>query len=154
MIRKFHEQGFSLIEMILFIVVTGIAMLGIVPLYNNVLANLHLISDTMQAEYLGLEMVERLTATYFNAPVGAPAGSRNFVGITSANFPSETAIDMGAGLKFDRTVTVEGMVPGQTPNPCTGSAYNGESYKCVIVVVTPNGSNQILFKSTQGFSDL
>ncbi|MBF0213988.1 MAG: type II secretion system protein [Magnetococcales bacterium] len=138
--------GFSLIEMILFIVVVGISMAGIIPLYNTVLSNLHVISDSMQAEYLALEMAETLRAAY--------AKGAGFVNVTEANFPSQTGIDVGGTLRFDRTVVIEGMIPGQLPNPCTGQEYNGEAYKCVTVTVSETGSGTVLFREHMVHSDL
>ncbi|MBF0190854.1 MAG: type II secretion system protein [Magnetococcales bacterium] len=144
--HKRASQGFTLIEMIFFIVIAGISLAGIVPLYNTVLVNLHVLNDGMQAEYLGLEMVETL--------VSANAGGAGFANLTEANFPSQTGIDLGGTLRFDRVVQIEGMIPGQQPNPCTGLEYNGESFKCLTVTVAENGSGQVLFKQQMVNADL
>ncbi|MBF0163268.1 MAG: prepilin-type N-terminal cleavage/methylation domain-containing protein [Magnetococcales bacterium] len=138
--------GFSLIEMIFFIVVLGISMAGIIPLYNNVLSNLHVMDEGMQAEYLGLEMVETLKSVY-NKGAG-------FIKIVDANFPSQYGIDIGGRLQFDRVVVIEGMIPGLVPGPCTGQDYIDEDFKCITVKVLRSGSSEVLFREQLINSDL
>lgn len=138
--------GFSLLELIFFLVVAGISMAGITPLYLQVLSTLHILDDGLQAEYLGLETVESMKAAYGN-------GS-GFANLTEANFPSQTGISIGGTITFDRTVEIEGMVPGQTPDPCTGQEYAGEAYKCLTVTVMATGSSEILFRERVVNADL
>ncbi|MBF0273393.1 MAG: type II secretion system protein [Magnetococcales bacterium] len=144
--HKRASQGFTLIEVIFFIVIAGVSMAGLVPLYNTVLLNLHVLSDGMQAEYLALEMVETLTAAY--------AKGAGFANLTEANFPSQTGIDLGGTMRFDRIIQIEGMIPGKQPNPCTGMEYNGEPFKCLTMTVMENGSGRVLFKQQMVSADL
>ncbi|MEO5330518.1 MAG: prepilin-type N-terminal cleavage/methylation domain-containing protein [Magnetococcus sp. YQC-5] len=143
---KSPSHGFTLIEVIFFIVVVGVSMAGITPLYMTVLSNLHTLNDGMQAEYLGWESVEKLKAAYAN-------GS-GFAKLTEVNFPSESGINLGGTVLFDRTIEIEGMIPGKTPDPCTGQAYNGELFKCLTVTVKVNGSGEVLFIERMVNSDL
>lgn len=136
--------GFTLIELILFIVVTSISVLGIIPLYNNILTNLHVMDDGIQAKYLGIEMVETLKS------VNRKDGS-GFASLIEANFPAERGIDIGGQTRFDRFVTIEGMIMGQLPTPCTKQEYNGEANKCIYVSVTKSGSSQTLWRDTLMF---
>lgn len=145
--RRVKQKGFTLIEVIFFIVVVGIAMAGITPLYMQVLSGLHVLNEGMQAEFLGREMSESLRAAYGKDGSG-------FVNLTQANFPSQTGIDLGSGFQFDRTVEVQGMIPGQLPDPCTGQPYNGESFKCLTVTVKASGSGEILFQERMVNTDL
>ncbi|MBF0340941.1 MAG: hypothetical protein HQL95_08270 [Magnetococcales bacterium] len=141
MSSKGTQDGFSLLEAIFFIVVSGIALSAIIPLYGTVLSNVHVLSDNMQAEYLGLEMIERINAVYNKA--SPPATLKSFILVTEAQFPSEVAIDLGGGaMKFDRTVEVQGRIN----NVCTGIPYNGEAEKCVFVRVKDNRTGQELYK--------
>ncbi len=144
--QKNKQGGFTLIEVIFFIVVTGIAMAGITPLYMQVLSNLHTLNDGMQAEFLGREMSESLRAAY--------AKGSGFNNLTEANFPSKTGIDLGGTVLFDRTVKIEGMIPGQLPDPCTGKSYSGEAFKCLTVTVTASGTGSVLFKEHMVNTDL
>ncbi|NGZ07589.1 MAG: hypothetical protein G8237_14685 [Magnetococcales bacterium] len=144
--NKPASGGFSLIEAIFFIVVAGISMAGVIPLYSNVLTNQYKVSTYMQAEYLFLETAESLRAAY--------AKGAGFANITEANFPSRMAMDLGGTMRFDLLIEVEGMVPGQLPNPCTGQDYAGESYKCVTVTVRKAGSSEVLFRKQMLNADL
>ncbi|MBF0626877.1 MAG: type II secretion system protein [Magnetococcales bacterium] len=143
---KRKAGGFSLIELIFFIVISGITLVGIVPLYTTVLTNLHVHSDIVQAEYLGWEMAETLQSAYNKGD--------GFLDLTEAKFPTQTGIDLGGTLKFDRLVEVEGMIPGRLPNPCTGQEYAGEPYKCLTVIVKQAGTNQELFRVRMINSDI
>ncbi|MBF0416840.1 MAG: type II secretion system protein [Magnetococcales bacterium] len=138
--------GFTLFELILFIVVTSISLAGIIPLYNNVLTGLQVVDELTQAEYLGLEMVETLRSVY-NEGIG-------YANLIEANFPSELAINIGGTYRFDRFVQIEGMIPGLNPGPCTGLEYNGEPFKCLTVSVKRSGSDAVLFQERLFNTDL
>ncbi|GAB0057151.1 hypothetical protein SIID45300_01474 [Candidatus Magnetaquicoccaceae bacterium FCR-1] len=142
------SAGFTLFELILFIVITGITATGLIPLYNNVLSNLHVMNEGMQASYLGWEMIETLKSINGYNP---PAGFGNLI---EANFPPEYGIDVGGQLRFDRFVQIEGMIPGQMPTPCTGQEYNNEAFKCITVSVRKTGTSENLFSYTIYSSDL
>ncbi|MEO5344884.1 MAG: type II secretion system GspH family protein [Magnetococcus sp. YQC-9] len=146
MCKKHSATGFTLIEMIFFIVISGISLAGIIPLYNQVLSSLHVLDEGMQAEYLGLEMVETLKSVYNKG--------NGYANLVEANFPPEYGINIGGTLQFDRTVQIEGMIPGQAPNPCTGQEYNGEPFKCLTVTVTKSGSSGALFQERLVNADL
>ncbi|MBF0440222.1 MAG: type II secretion system protein [Magnetococcales bacterium] len=133
-------NGFTLIEVIFFIVISAIAMAGIAPLYMTVLSDLQALSVGMQAEYLGWERLEALKSTYGNG--------EGFDKLTTANFPAESGLDIGGTVLFDRSVTIEGgtVLTGALNLSCSGQAYQGEPYKCLIVQVAAQGSSSVLFK--------
>ncbi|MBF0126096.1 MAG: hypothetical protein HQM02_02695 [Magnetococcales bacterium] len=144
--KRLTAGGFTLLEVIFFIVVTGLSLASITPLYMTIFSNLTALNEGMQAEYLGQETVEAMKSAY--------GKGEGFGKLLEANFPSETGIDVGGAATFDRTIEIEGYVPGQTPNPCTGQEYNGESYKCLTVTVKVNGSSTILFRERMVHTDL
>ncbi|MBF0178930.1 MAG: type II secretion system protein [Magnetococcales bacterium] len=138
--------GFSLIEVIFFIVIAGISLSAITPLYMTVLSNLHIVSDGLQAEFLAQESLESVAATY-----GKGNDPLAFNRISEANFPTQNGIDIGGTITFDRVIAIEGRIPGKTPDPCTGQPYNGEAGKCVKVTVKASSTGEVLYSSLPAF---
>ncbi|MBF0152493.1 MAG: type II secretion system protein [Magnetococcales bacterium] len=130
---RLPDSGFTLIELIVFIVVVSIALLAVVPLYFQVATGAKFAREMMQAQYLAQERLEEMISEKY---MGG-----GFASITSANYPSQTNIDIGANINFDRTVIIEGGSLAGGTMTCNGTGvYTAESYKCVYVNVFRNGS--------------
>ncbi|MBF0425033.1 MAG: type II secretion system protein [Magnetococcales bacterium] len=125
--------GFTLIELIVFILVVAIAMLAIVPLYLQVAVGAKSTREMLQGQYLAQERLEQMVAEVYKGG--------GFSAITAANFPSETNLNIGANINFDRTVVIEGATFAGGTLTCNGNGvYTSESYKCVYIRVYRSGS--------------
>ncbi|MBF0311187.1 MAG: type II secretion system protein [Magnetococcales bacterium] len=120
-----RARGFSLIELILFVSVVGVLMVGLMPLLQNVLGSVQTSQQATQGLFLAQERLEQMIGAY---RVGA-----GFDGVTEAAFPDEAGIALGNGPVYNRDVVVEGAsIAGQTLT-CNGGAYVSGNYKCVSV---------------------
>ncbi len=136
--RQAQGGGFTLIELIVVIVVMGIALLGFMPVFNHVLSAEHRISESHQGQLLVQERMSQVLAARW--------GSSGFTGIIDGLFADESAMDLGGAVRFDRKVEIQGayFATGSQTLSCSGSAYNNEDYKCVIVTVSVAGEGSTL----------
>ncbi|MBF0309083.1 MAG: prepilin-type N-terminal cleavage/methylation domain-containing protein [Magnetococcales bacterium] len=132
-----ERGGFSLIELIIFLVVVSVAFAGLVPLYSSVLRSSFL-RESVQGRFLADQVLEQM-----RAEVGE-LGSTGFDNITSAKYPSQNGIDIGATVTFNRQVTIEGASVVGGSVVCTGAAPTTETYKCVFVQVIKASDGQTL----------
>jgi Tfp pilus assembly protein PilV len=108
--------GFTLIEVVLIIVIAGIAVLPLSMLFAN--ASIHS-SDARNASVAAQLAQARMEE--IAADKSSPA--RGFSYIAAANYPAETPI--GAFPRYSRTVTV-----------APDSVYDGVTFRTVTVTVT------------------
>ncbi|MBF0175464.1 MAG: prepilin-type N-terminal cleavage/methylation domain-containing protein [Magnetococcales bacterium] len=140
------QTGFTLIELIVFIVVVALGLLAVVPLYLQITVGAKSSREMLQAQYLAQERLEQMLAEKY-------AGG-GFTAVTAANYPNESNINIGASLNFDRTVVIEGASLVGTTLTCNGTGvYTAESYKCLYVRVFAHGKTTILGVTQTMISD-
>ncbi|MBF0136339.1 MAG: prepilin-type N-terminal cleavage/methylation domain-containing protein [Magnetococcales bacterium] len=125
-------KGFTLIELIVFIVVVAVVMAGIVPLYLQVTLGSKNTREMLQAQYLAQERIEQMEAE--------KSKGGGFTSVTTTNFPNETNINIGASLNFDRTVAIQGATLAGGTLTCDGTNYTSGDYKCIFVQVYRTGT--------------
>ena len=123
--RRRHA-GFTLIELIFFIVVVAIAAAAMAPLFGQALSGLDGIGERVQAHYLVQEWLETRAV-------------EPFPGIAD-----ETGTVTLDGIPFTREQSVEGAALDGTTLACTGSPHVDEAFKCVTVTVRRAGAGEIL----------
>ncbi len=136
MITK-NSSGFSLIELIIVIVVVGISVVILLPVFSNVITSAHRVSELHQGQLLAQERMSQMLNTRW-----ADGGFADIV-------DDEESIDLGGPVQFDRELEVQGGVfnSGTGSLSCSGSAYNNEDYKCVIITVGIAGADSPLVKA-------
>ncbi len=118
--RPCGEAGFSLIELVLVILILGLAVL---PLVQQMAVSSKHAADgwsTTAATFLARERLEQVQAD-------RNAASRGYAWITGANYPAEASLPGYAG--FARTTTVSAE-----------STYQAVAYKTITVSVTSSAS--------------
>ena len=122
------HKGFTLIEFILVIVIMGIALLGLMPVFNHVIASAHRVSELHQAQLLAQEWMSQGVATRW--------GTAGFEGLNTVLFVEDPDAAVGPVL-FERCVEIQSgsYNSGSNSLACSGAAYINEDYKCLIVTV-------------------
>ncbi|MBF0369667.1 MAG: type II secretion system protein [Magnetococcales bacterium] len=134
-----RETGFTLIELVLFLVVIAIAIGGILPLFLQVLSGINVFREQVQADFLAREILEEIQAQQFRGG--------GFSAITVAAYEGDEVIDIGAEVLFNRNVDLMGASLSGSAITCTGSDPAGESYLCVKVTVTNLENSEHLAQS-------
>ncbi len=126
--------GFTLVELIFFIVIIGIIGAVMGPVFGRAFSSLHIIGDGVRGHYLAQERLEEMCA-----------GMREtdsedwFPGIRDE---SETiTLD---GSRLVRIVQVQGADLNGDDLACTGLSYSGEPFKCVTVTVKHADTGEFL----------
>ncbi|MBF0368171.1 MAG: prepilin-type N-terminal cleavage/methylation domain-containing protein [Magnetococcales bacterium] len=130
-IFKAHRQaGFSLIELIIFIVIISITIAGVVPMFMEALSS-SFVRENIQARFLAQEVLEEIYGDVNEN------GSAGFDRINSTNYPGDLDLDIGANINFDRLITLgEGTLSGTTVTCDYDTAPSPSSdYGCVTVTV-------------------
>ncbi|MBF0358269.1 MAG: prepilin-type N-terminal cleavage/methylation domain-containing protein [Magnetococcales bacterium] len=130
------SSGFSLLELIIVIVVVGISVVILLPVFSRVITSSHRVSELHQGQLLAQERMGQMLQTRW-----ADDGFNNIV-------DDNESIDLGGPVLFDRELSVQGGVfnSGNGSLSCSGSAYNSEAYKCVIIKVGIAGEGSPLVK--------
>jgi Tfp pilus assembly protein PilV len=116
---KRGSRGFTLIEVVILIVVAGIAILPLAMLFATTSIRSSDARSASVAAQLAQAKLEEITAD-------RNAGTRGFSYVTSGNYPAETPIP--AFTAFQRSVTV-----------AADSTYDGVTFRTVSVTVTTSG---------------
>jgi len=109
------ERGFTLIELVLVIVIAGVALFPIAMMFASATANSPQPELVTQAVFLAQDRMENVLGD-FHAP------SRGYPYISTSNYPAETAISGFPG--FTRSVFVS-----------ADSTFDGVTFKEVTVTV-------------------
>jgi prepilin-type N-terminal cleavage/methylation domain-containing protein len=135
---QLNQTGFTLIELIVALVLLGICVVGLMPVFQQILGANHRIGEMHQAQLLAQEkMAEVLEARW---------GSGGFNGIDPSRFPDEIGFDIGGPVRFDRAVEIQGGSFNGNDNSfiCSGAAYINETHRCVFVTVRLTGEGTLL----------
>lgn len=134
------ESGYTLIELVVAIVILGVVVVGLLPVFSNILSSSHRVGEMHQGALLVRERMEDVIA------VRRQMGFTGFAELTAERFGDEIALDLGGPILFDRSVSIQGgeFYPIDGSLGCGGFPYNGEAYKCVKVVVKTNGEGVVL----------
>ncbi|MBF0445314.1 MAG: type II secretion system protein [Magnetococcales bacterium] len=120
-----NSSGYSLIELIFVIVILGVAAVGLLPMFGQALSSAQQISEMHQGQMLAQEAMSQIVADRW--------GDVGFTGVVA----QEKQIDIGGPLLFEQIVEVQGGVYNSFNSSlsCSGSPYNNENYKCVIIKI-------------------
>jgi prepilin-type N-terminal cleavage/methylation domain-containing protein len=118
-----NSSGFSLIELIIVIVVVGISVVILLPVFSNVITSSHRISELHQGQLLVQDKMSQMLKMHW--------ADNKFNEITD----EVESLDLGGPVQFDRELEVQGGNSVNGSLSCSGSAYNNEDYKCLIITV-------------------
>jgi prepilin-type N-terminal cleavage/methylation domain-containing protein len=122
------RSGVTLIELIMAIVVLGVALPGVLFLFVQVMGDAHDAPPMTTATYLAQEKLESVRAGLADPAIG-------YAGLTAAAFPDEAAV---AGFpNFARSVTFVEVAASDLT-----TAQPGSGYKKVTVQVDWNGGQR------------
>jgi type II secretory pathway pseudopilin PulG len=164
-----RTAGFTLIEVLAFVVIISLAVTATVPLYIQTLLNVSQVRDASQAAALATETVETAVALCLYTPVGGVGTTKNKgqnqgnngVGrgkaecvtdgydaiVIGTALPASEDITLGA-LTVTRTIEIQGF----KNNKCTGAApVPSDKGKCVVLDVTDQETGKSLASSTLSF---
>jgi prepilin-type N-terminal cleavage/methylation domain-containing protein len=132
------KGGFTLVELIITIVVLGITLLGLQPVFSHVLASAHRVSELHQGQLLAQEQMSELLADRLHGTGPGYSGLAAMAGTSR--------IDLGGPVLFERTVAVEGGIFNIDDNSlsCSGSAFANEEYACLIIEVRVAGEERVV----------
>ncbi|MBF0448237.1 MAG: prepilin-type N-terminal cleavage/methylation domain-containing protein [Magnetococcales bacterium] len=132
------SAGYTLIELILVLLVLAICLVGVVPVFNQTLSSAPGLSDQQVAGLLVQERLDQILANRRNRP--------GFAEIVESNYGDEPALDLGGPTVFSRTVAIQGghFDAATATLSCSGVAYDGETYKCVLVQVSQAETGRVL----------
>lgn len=133
------DQGFTLIELIFFMVMLGLVVVGIVPLVDRIFSDLHRVMEYTQGYFLAQGVLEQ---TY----------ARNEGGAFDQIVWDEACLDPN---EFP-SLRCEMDVVGATFDADTGifnctNGYSNENYKCVTVTIYSIHSNEVIAREKGSF---
>jgi MSHA pilin protein MshD len=97
--RTSHQRGFTLIELIIFIVIVGVALAGILTVMNQVVSRSADPMLTKQAAALADSVMEEVLQKAYDNPDGTTAGDRTtWDSVTDFNGATQAAFGLPASL--------------------------------------------------------
>ena len=133
------ERGFTLIELIIFIVVIGLVMAGMVSVVGQVLSRLHHMPEYIQGYFLVQAMVDQMNAQDAEAEIGeiVSGSCQQPNGVTPW-----VAGDVAMTCEVDEVVAVPNFVTNSFE--CTNQIYTEEPFKCVTITIRSQDSNEVI----------
>ncbi|MEO5363914.1 MAG: type II secretion system GspH family protein [Magnetococcus sp. DMHC-8] len=145
--RRRPDQGFSLLELIVWMVVVSLAAAGLIPLFGQVFSSLHWATEGMQGHWLAQAVVEQMNAQ--DAELGG------FEQIRAGECLKPDGLTPWAGdLPLTCQITLRGAEPRWAANimECTPHAYADGDYKCVTVTLRQRLSGEPVAQVTALFA--
>ncbi|MBF0283068.1 MAG: prepilin-type N-terminal cleavage/methylation domain-containing protein [Magnetococcales bacterium] len=139
-LRRRPAKGFTLIEVIIFMVIVSASVTAIFGFFTNVQLQMMLPIKGVQASYLGMERMEsiiqdRMVNGFDNVTETNPAAIYQDEAALSGNFS-----------EYNRTVTIQGANEVANVVTCTGAAPTTENLRCVTVEVYEAAAGQLWSK--------
>ncbi|MBF0399758.1 MAG: hypothetical protein HQL90_03210 [Magnetococcales bacterium] len=131
-----HEQGFSLLEFVFWIVVVSVAVTGLIPLVSQLLSTIHLAREGMQAHFLAQAVVAQLNT------VDERAGGFEQIRAGPCLKP-DGAPWVGEGIPLSCQIEVWAALPNLPAHTleCSEHAYVSGDYKCVRIILRHQSTN-------------